>query len=169
MRESLPKKFNLNWDDETKKPRIVNLQEQDLELPASFKANCIGHTIILVPAQERLDPGTKRHVRVPDTAVRLKVKGGILKIYNSHVLRMLMGSKVYERNYVWPDPEDPTGFWQEQGVIVAETRQVSVLAKMKLPSLDEIDFSKTKRRMVENEKGEMVPVEYKPLIVEGQK
>jgi len=100
--------------------------------------------IWVVPKQERLNEVTKMYEPVPNTAVRIKFKGGHRSIQNRRLLKMLMESKPYRDGDVQINPEDPTGFWREQGAIQEKTVSVYEPTGIKQPTFAEVDLKKVK-------------------------
>lgn len=98
----------------------------DMPIAASFITNEKGsHTITLQSAEHITKPNGADE-RVPGTGLTLRILGGKRMIDNSEIFKELMTSRVFQDGRVRLDPEDPTGFWREAGVLKGsvETREV---------------------------------------------
>ena len=62
--------------------------------------------------------------RIPGTGLTIVFEGGKRLIDNKTILQALMGHRVFIDGRIRVDPEDPTGFWREAGVLVPEKKEV---------------------------------------------
>lgn len=60
------------------------------------------------------------------SGLKLKFEEGELSVGNSEVLEKMLRSDKFNKGYMGfrPNPEDPTGFWREYGLIQTNTIQV---------------------------------------------
>lgn len=123
---------------------IIPLREKDLPRAATFESHLLELQVNLVCAKGVLDPNTGIYEKVPNSELKVKFKGGKLLVVNSNVLNFLMGSTAYRCGDIYPDKEDPTGLWQELGVI--ETEKVTVVKNMNVvqPKYGDYDFKNVK-------------------------
>lgn len=139
--EMIPKEFkdyeNLNKD---KSPKIVDLTKVDMPVAATFIAQEIGLELWLVAKRGVLNPATGMWDEEPGTALRVKFKGGHLPVENKRLLQILLSTEAYDNGNFRPDPEDPTGFWRQLGML--ETREVVTVVpeSVKAPKFADIDF-----------------------------
>jgi hypothetical protein len=85
--------------------------------------------------------------RVPGTGLTIVFDGGKRLIDNAEVFEHLMNNAVFRNGRVRIDPEDPTGFWREAGVLKPEMKEVAVRAVVtRAPEFDKIpDVKKMKK------------------------
>ena len=89
----------------------------DLKPAASFIADDIGLEIILKPAQVIQDTHGGQYNRVPGTGLTRRFKGGRHLCRNKTELEMILASDAYKNGQIRPDPEDPTEFWRQLGIM----------------------------------------------------
>ena len=62
--------------------------------------------------------------RIPGTGLTIVFEGGKRLIDNRVILKALMEHRVFIDGRIRVDPEDPTGFWRETGVLQPEKKEV---------------------------------------------
>ena len=90
---------------------------QDLKVAATFIADDIGLEIILKPAQVLQDVHQGNYGRVPGTGLTRRFKGGRHVCYNRAELEMILASDAFKNGQIRRDPEDPTEFWRQLGIV----------------------------------------------------
>lgn len=104
----------------------------DLKPAASFIADDIGLEIILKPAQVIQDTHSGTYNRVPGTGLTRKFKGGRHLCHNKKELELILQTAAHKDGQIRPDPEDPTEFWRQLGVMKETMVPVPVAGKAKL-------------------------------------
>lgn len=104
----------------------------DLKPAASFIADDIGLEIILKPAQTIQDPHGGQWNRVAGTGLTRRFKGGRHQCHNKKELELILQSAACRNGQIRPDPEDPTEFWRQLGVMKETMVPVPVAGDTKL-------------------------------------
>lgn len=104
----------------------------DLKPAASFIADDIGLEIILKPAQVIQDTHGGQYNRVPGTGLTRRFKGGRHLCHNKKEFELILGSAAYRNGQIRHDPEDPTEFWRQLGIMKETMVPVPVAGKAKL-------------------------------------
>ena len=98
----------------------------DMPVAASFEASYFGdYQLKLAPTAHKIAPNGDQE-KIPGTGLTIRFEGGKRLVDNKSMLELLMGSSAYENGTVHVDPEDPTGFWRQAGVLKTEAREVVV-------------------------------------------
>lgn len=97
--------------------KFYNLREVDMPRAASFEHDDMGHECTLIASDADQDGHTGFWLKKPHTGCTVKFKGGKLLVQNKKLFELVMSSSAYANNKIRVDPEDPTGFWREAGVI----------------------------------------------------
>lgn len=106
--------------------KFYNLREADMPRVASFESNDMGFEITLIPSDTEKDEHTGFWSKKPHTGCTVKFKGGKLIVQNKKLFELVMSSSAYTNNKIRVDPEDPTGFWREAGILKVENRPTLV-------------------------------------------
>ena len=104
----------------------------DLKPAASFIADDICLEVILKPAQLIQDPHGGQWNRVPGTGLTRKFKGGRHQCHNKKEFELILASAAFKDGQIRPDPEDPTEFWRQLGIMKETMVPVPVAGDMKL-------------------------------------
>lgn len=104
----------------------------DLKSAASFIADDIGLEIILKPAQVIQDTHGGQYNRVSGTGLTRKFKGGRHLCHNKKELELILASAAFRDGQIRPDPEDPTEFWRQLGIMKETMVPVPVAGDTKL-------------------------------------
>ncbi len=139
---------NVTIKEVRKNVKIVNLAR-----PVSFESKYRGVALFLVSARQRPN-STGGYEPIPNTTLRVKFKGYKLEVNNSRILEYILNYKAYKMGKIYPDPEDPSGFWRQAGIIEVETVQVLKGKTVRQPTMEDIKLKK----ITDQEKDE-VPVE----------
>ena len=119
IQEMIPKE----WKEGKK---VFDLTEADLVKEAVFTSDNHSHFLFLQEKLSRLDEHTKKHVSIPNSAVRIRCRGGSLSVNNRKLLELVMESDAYRRGIVRVDHSDPTGFWRDVGMVTTKTVEIPV-------------------------------------------
>jgi hypothetical protein len=142
VRESIPKKW---VDPDSKPPKTYDLTEKDLAVPAVFTSDpLISLRVKLIPSEGKKNEATGVWEKTEGTGCTLVFQGCKKLVYNKRLLQLLMADDVYERGMVRPDPEDPTGFWRQQGVIEVKVIETAKFESGSHPSFDELNLKELK-------------------------
>ena len=128
----------------TKNKQKVKGTGPDLPIAATFISDSLGKEVWCKNKQFEniVRDGISKSVYKVGTGLRLKFRGGHLTVTNSEVLVSLMVSHAYKCGDVRPDPEDPTGFWRQQGVVEFESKPVLIGGTAKQVKPEELDLTK---------------------------
>lgn len=118
-----------------------DLAKKNLPVAATFICESRGLKLFLIPMKEFYNEGTKMHERIDDSGYFVKFRGGCLVVEEKGVLDLLMDCADYVNGKVRINPEDPTGFWRQAGLL--QTKIITVVAadKMIHPKYEDIDLS----------------------------
>lgn len=117
-------------------------QKTNLSKPATFESKAIGLEIKLLPREEMFNEETKKYQLRRGTGVAIRFKGHKFSTQNKDLLKLLMEDSAYDRGLYGIDPEDPTGFWRDQGMVHFETRKIVVDTNITKPLFADIDTKK---------------------------
>lgn len=115
----------------------------ELKPAASFITDDIGLEIILKPAQVIQDTHAGTYSRVSGTGLTRRFKGGRHLCHNKKELELILSSAAYRNGQIRPDPEDPTEFWRQLGIMQETLVPVPVAGKAKL-KVQFVDLDLTK-------------------------
>lgn len=124
-----------------KKAQTFDLTVRNLPRAATFRErDGKSRKIKLVPSEEKVVAGVVQ--KVAGTGVTLHFLGGYKTVYNTKLVELIMTSTAWNRGIIMLDETDPTGFWQELGMI--ETKEVKALKtdSLKHPKFNEIDLNR---------------------------
>ncbi len=134
--ENIPREYT---DFKTKKK--MNLQTENLDRAATFVADDLGLTMMLISKEwERNREGDPEPI--DGTNLTLKFTDGKLTVKNKKVMEIVMTSSAYANGLVSINPMDPSGLWRELGMIVTETVQRHSPESVAQPKFDDCDFKK---------------------------
>lgn len=119
-------------------------QKNDLPVAATFISNYAQHEVCLVPSQGKKDENTGVYEKVEGIGLKIRFHGFRIQITNKKMMQLLMETNDYRRGIIRPDPEDPTGFWRQTGLVEIVPLPVAFEGKMGQPSFDTVDFKKLK-------------------------
>lgn len=113
--EHIPKKWQ---DPDDKNKKVYDLTANDLPVAAVFTSYPLVSPVIqLIATDGRKNEQNGKWERVPGTGCRLVFRDFRKAIQNKKLLELLMSNDAYANGFIRPDPEDPTGFWRQMGVI----------------------------------------------------
>jgi hypothetical protein len=137
--ERIPKK----WQDPDKPGKIHDLTKKDLPVAAVFTSHpSVGRVIMLIKQEER--QRGDQFERVEGTGCKLIFRGYKLAVQNEKLLELVMASDYYQRGVIRPDPEDPTGFWRQLGMVQVQTIQVAQFESGSHPKFDDLKLKELK-------------------------
>lgn len=120
----------------------LDLSKEDLPIAATFESVYTALELILVNARhEKI--GDDHFEKVEGSDLKIKFKGGKFLTRNKNVMEMVMASAAYPRE-VYPDPQDPTGFWRQLGMVEVISVPVVKTVTMSFPEFSDIDIKKLK-------------------------
>jgi len=98
--------------------------------------------------------------RIPGTGFNIQFKAGEHHTWSKTQIRLIMTSTDYMAGKIVPNPEDPGGFWREQGVL--KFKQIEVIDKKDqgFVSFEDINLKKvtTPVELTEEEKEKETPI-----------
>lgn len=127
------------------KARILGCKKNDLEKMASFISPSLGLRMTLVESLETIDPSKPGGVaKTPGSGFSIQFKAGEHHTWSSKQVELIMTSAYFQAGKININPEDPDGFWDEQGLLTVETVRVVSKSGQSAVSFKQVDFSKVK-------------------------
>jgi hypothetical protein len=124
----------------------------DLKVAATFIADDIGLEIILKPAQVIQDVHQGTWGRMPGTGLTRRFKGGRHVCHNKAELEMILASDAFVNGHIRRDPEDPTEFWRQLGIVKERMLPVATgqdtTLKIKFDDLDLTVLKKPEQEVI---------------------
>lgn len=133
---------------------------KDSKRMASFVTKSLGLRMTLLESLIRVDASRPGGVaRVPGTGFNIQFRAGEYHTWSKTQVRLIMTSTDYMAGKIVPNPEDPDGFWEEQGVIKFKTVQVIDKMEQGFVSFKDINLNKVTApvELTEEEKKEQTP------------
>ncbi len=127
---------------------------------ASFVTKSLGLRMHLLESLIRVDASRPGGIaRVPGTGHTIQFKAGEYHTWSKTQIRLIMTSTDYKAGKIVPNPEDPDGFWEDQGVIKFKTVQVVDKNDQGFVSFEDINLKKVTApvELTEEEKKEQTP------------
>ena len=124
------------------KKDLNGCKENDLLKMASFVTESLGLRMTLMPSLEAHDPATGRVIRTPGSGFNIQFKAGEYHTWSSKQVELIMTSAYFQSGKININPEDPDGFWNEQGLLTVETVKVVSKSGQSAVSFAQIDFEK---------------------------
>jgi len=119
----------------------AKFQKKDMPVEACFECSELGRTIFIEPKEEETTAGGQR-MHKPGTGYKVKFRGGKLRVGNKALLQVIMEENDFRRGIIFPDREDPTGFWRTNGVVQTVTKTITVAESTAQPDFKKLKFSK---------------------------
>lgn len=139
---------------------LENCREKDSKRMASFVTKSLGLRMTLLESLIRVDASRPGGVaRVPGTGFNIQFRAGEYHTWSKTQIKLIMTSTDYMAGKIVPNPEDPGGFWEEQGVIKFKTVQVIDKQDQGFVSFEDINLNKVTApvELTEEEKEEQTP------------
>lgn len=135
---------------------------------ASFISPSLGLRMTLLESLERVDPGKPGGIsRVLGTGFNIQFKAGEYHTWNLTQIRLIMTSTDYKAGKIIINPEDPGGFWEDQGML--KTKMIEVVDKAEQGYVDfkDIDLDKISAPVVLTEEQKKKQEKKGPRMIVG--
>lgn len=142
------------------KEDLEGCNEKDSLRMASFVTESLGLRMTLLESLIRVDASRPGGVaRVPGSGFNIQFRAGEYHTWSKTQIELIMTSTDYKAGKIVPNPEDPGGFWEEQGVIKFKTVQVIDKNEQGFVSFEDINLKKVTApvELTEEEKKEQTP------------
>lgn len=139
---------------------LIGCSDKDSKRMASFVTKSLGLRMTLLESLIRVDASRPGGVaRVLGSGFNIQFRAGEYHTWSKTQIRLIMTSTDYMAGKIVPNPEDPTGFWEDQGVIKFKTVQVVEKNAQGFVSFKDINLKKITApvELTEEEKKEQTP------------
>ena len=139
---------------------LKGCRDKDSPRMASFVTKSLGLRMTLLESLIRADASRPGGVsRIPGTGFNIQFRAGEYHTWSKTQVRLIMTSTDYMAGKIVPNPEDPDGFWEEQGVIKFKTVQVVEKNAQGFVSFKDINLKKVTApvELTDEEKKEQAP------------
>lgn len=119
-------------------------RKKDLPIDAVFTSKFKSLHILLMKVLSYMGPEGRE--RDEDSGFRVRFTDGLYRTRSSALVKRLLSGSERSRGLIWPDPNDPSGFWRKTcgAELKIETRKVLEIKNLGLIVADDIDLDKLK-------------------------
>lgn len=141
-------------------------RKKDLPIDAVFTSKFKSLHILLMKVLSYMGPEGRE--RDEDSGFRVRFTDGLYRTRSSALVKRLLSGTERSRGLIWPDPNDPSGFWRKTcgAELKIETRKVLEVKNLGLIMADDINLDKLKDVDPEAPVTPLIVVETAPKPVE---